>query len=406
MSWGAIRVGRFYLRETFTVEESINASTSARTLKISGQESSPPLDRDELYYLSDSMLGSKGFTGQIEFEDKPEINGYFKIHDANAIISDYQAEVVTLNWSIIAEWVGAENETDLESRVTSIARVNDFTVTGERWHAPPIGHYSYHTGSTVPSVMTRANEDGTMTVYRGIPDDVDPRWGCPVTDYTKGRVRITANDFEQGGTDVRVDPDEITLSNGLVNVSLAASGSGTLRVGSYDGSSWAYKNWSIAVDAGAAIASTAWDSCTVIRNEMEHCIVRLVTAQGPGELGRLQLDLSLRRGSRFIEGFLRRSSSASLSVYLYAAEAKTDTLAGGYTTATNNDANGDKATAGSARTFTAHANLGIVKAATTTLDFYLGVVIAGSSAVSGDQASNLRDQYIAAMPEIVTPVWR
>lgn len=406
MSWGSIRVGRFYLRETFTVEESINAATSARTLKISGQESSPPLVREDLYYLRDSMLGSKGFTGQIEFTDKPEADGYFKIHDANAVISDYQAEVVTLNWSIIAEWVGADNETDLESRVTSIARVNDFTVDGERWHAPPIGHYSYHTGATVPTVMTRANEDGTMTVYRGVPDDVDPRWGCPVSDYTKGRVRIIANDFEQGGTDVRIDPDEFLLSNGLVRVSLSTSGTSSLNVESYNGTSWAPKIWDVAVDAGAAIPATAWDSCTVIRNEMEHCILRLVTAQGPGELGRLQLDLSLRRGSRFIEGFLRRSSSASLSVYLDVAEAKTDTLSGGYTTATNNDGAGNRATAGSARTFTAHANLGIVKAATTTLGFYLGVVVGGGSAVSGDQAANLRDQYIAAMPEIVTPVWR
>lgn len=407
MAWGTIRVGRFYLRETFTVEESINASTRARSLKISGQESSPPLERHEVYDRRDALLGSKGFTAQIEFVDKPEVNGYFVIHDANAVIADYPNEVTTLNWDIIADWIGADNETDIESRLTTIARLNDFSQAGEFWHAPPIGHYSYHTGATVPSTMTRTTDEGVMTVYRGVPTNVDPRWGCAVSNYPKARVKIVAHGLEHAGTDVRIDdPDGCTLSNGLVSVSLAASGSGSLTVSSFDGTQWEPKNWRITVDGGSPIAGSAWSACTVIRNELEHCILRFITPQGPNELGRLQMDLSLRRGSRFVEGYLRRTSSASLSVHLNSAEAKTDFLSGGYTVATSNDAAGNKATAGTARTFTAHANLGITKAATTTLDFYLGVAVNGSSAVSGDQASNLRDQYIGCMPEFTTAVWR
>lgn len=406
MAWGTIRIGRFYLRETFTVEESINAATRVRSLKVSGQESSPPLTRHEVYDKRDALLGSKGFTCQIEFVDKPEINGYFTINDANAIISDYQSEVVTLNWDLNAQWIGAENETDLESRLTTIVRSNDFALTGERWHAPSIGHYSYHTGSTVPSSMTRTSEDGVITVYRGVPADVDPRWGCSVPNYPKARVRIIAHGLEHAGTDVRLDDaDDFELSNGLVKI-IPSTTTGSFTVSSYDGVSWEPKNWNVTVDGGAAIAASAWDSCTVIRNELEHCIIRLISAQGPNELGRLQLDLSLRRGSRFIEGYLRRSSSASLSVHLTSSEAKTDFTSGGYSVATNNDAAGNRATIGTARSFTAHANLGITKATTTTLDFYLGSVVGGGSAPSGDQASNLRDQYIAAMPELTTAVWR
>lgn len=407
MSWGTIRIGRFYLRETFQVEETINAATRARGLKISGQESSPPLTRHELYDRRDALLGSKGFTAQIEFEDKPEINGYFTIYDANAVVNDYQGEVVTLSWDIVAQWIGAENETDLESRLTTIARLNDFAVTGERWHAPSIGHYSYHTGSTLPSTMTRSSEDGTITVYRSVPANVDPRWGCNVADYPKGRVRIIAHDFEHAGTDVRIDDtDHIILSNGIVRFSLPETGAGSLFIESYDGTQWEEKRWNLTVDGGAAITKSGWESCTVIRNELEHCILRYVAPQGPGDLGRLQMDASLRRGSRFVEFFVRRTSSASLSVHLTSAEAKTDFLSGGYTVATNNDAAGNKATIGTARSFTAHANLGITKAATTTLDFYAGVVMNGSSAVSGDAAADLRNQYIGAMPELTAAVWR
>lgn len=407
MSWGTIRIGRFYLRETFSVEESINSATRARTLKLSGQESSPPLTRAEVYDKRDAILGSKGFTAQIEFVDKPELNGYFVINDANAVIADYHNEVATMNWDVIAEWIGADNETDIESRLTTIARLNDFSVTGEFWHAPPIGHYSYHTGSTVPSTMTRTTDEGALTVYRGVPANVDPRWGCAVANYPKARVKIVSGGLERAGTDVRLsDPTSVTISNGLVSVSMAAPGSGSLTVSSYDGTQYEAKNWRITVDAGSPILGTDWDAGTVIRNEIEYCIVRFVTAQGPTELGRLQLDLSLRRGSRMIEGYLRRSSSASLSVHLNAAETKTDFLSGGYTVATSNDAAGNKATAGTAKTFTAHANLGITKAATTTLDFYLGAAVGGSSAVSGDAAADLRNQYIGAMPELTTAVWR
>jgi hypothetical protein len=407
MSWGTIRIGRFYLRETFTVEESINAATRVRSLKISGQESSPPLTRDEVYDRRDALLGSKGSTAQIEFVDKPEINGYFTIYDANAVITDYQSEVTSLDWSIVAEWIGADNETDLESRLTTIVRLNDFTLTGERWHAPSIGHYSYHTGATLPSTMTRTTDEGAMTIYRGVPADVNPRWGCAVANYPKARVRIEDGNIELAGTDVRFSSvNGIEISNGLVNFSFAPSGSGSVIISSYDGTQWENKNWNLTIDGGAALPRTIWNSATVIRNELEHCIVRFIGAQGPGALGRVQLDVSLRRGSRFVEFYLRRSSSASLSAHLTSAETKTDFLSGGYTVATNNDAAGNRATAGTARTFTAHANLGITKASTTTLDFYLGAVIAGGSAVSGDQASNLRDQYIAAMPELVTAVWR
>jgi len=56
--------------------------------------------------------------------------------------------------------------------------------------------------------------------------------------------------------------------------------------------------------------------------------------------------------------------------------------------------------------FDPHASGGLTKTSTTWLDFYIGVVAAGGSAVSGDQATNLRDQYIGALPEVVAAVRR
>jgi hypothetical protein len=53
-----------------------------------------------------------------------------------------------------------------------------------------------------------------------------------------------------------------------------------------------------------------------------------------------------------------------------------------------------------------HANGGITKTAVTAMDFYAGVVAGGGSAVSGDQAVDLRNQYIAALPEVTMAVKR
>jgi hypothetical protein len=53
-----------------------------------------------------------------------------------------------------------------------------------------------------------------------------------------------------------------------------------------------------------------------------------------------------------------------------------------------------------------NTNGGISKASTTTFDFWIGVVISAAAPATGDAITDLRDQYIAAMPEIVYAVRR
>ena len=107
-----------------------------------------------------------------------------------------------------------------------------------------------------------------------------------------------------------------------------------------------------------------------------------------------------------MEGYLQSGAASTLAVYLRTSETNTSAAASGYVVATNNDADGNRFAAGSARTFTAHANGGVSKASTATLDFWLGVVAAGGSAVSGDGATDLRNQYIGALAEATYVVRR
>ncbi len=333
----------------------------------------------------------------VTFTDKPERDGYYTSSAPSSDLVDWQGEVVTSSWKLDLTRIGLDNETDLQSRLAGTVRANDFALTGERWHAPPIGHYAYYTGTTQPSTMTRTSEDGALTVYRSVPAGVSPRWGCAPADYGNARVRVLSDSIERTGVNTTIAASAWELSNALVRVRPSGS---HLEVSAYDGTQWESKNWNITV-AGSAVA--AWTAVTVLRNDFEAGAVRLTQSRGPG---RATLDLTLRRGARFVEGYLQADTSGTLAASLATLENTTSFASAGYVVATSNDAAGNKYTAGSAHNFTAHASGGVSKASSVALDFYLGVVVNGSSAVSGDAASNLRDQYIASLPERVYGVRR
>jgi hypothetical protein len=190
------------------------------------------------------------------------------------------------------------------------------------------------------------------------------------------------------------------LTNGLVNVTQSTSGS--FDVQAYTGGAYHSKLWNVSV-AGSGSSIVGWDQATLLRNDPEMAILRLTESLNPG---RATLDLTLRRGSRLIEGYLQVGTAATLAAYRSTLETNTSVAASGYVTATGNDADGNRFVCGSARTFTAHPNGGVIKAAAVGMDFWIGVAAGGGSAVSGDAATDLRAQYIASMPEAIYGVRR
>ncbi|MFB7244650.1 hypothetical protein ACFCYX_19580 [Streptomyces populi] len=401
-NWGSIQLGRTLLRETFTATE----QGGNRGLALAGQESMPPLTRLQLVGAHDNLCALEGQSPiAVTFTDKPERNGYYQVTSSASTLNEWRSEALTADWTIALDRLGSAGEVDLNSRLTGVVRVNDFSLTGERWHAPPIGHFGYYTGSSNPTTMTRTGSDGAMTVYRSVPSGAIPRWGCDPANYLAGRVRVTDTTtvgapIELEGTQRSVPASAWALSNGLVNVTPGASS--TLDVQAYTGGAWHSKLWNVSV-AGSASSITSWDSASLLRNDPEQVILRLSKGQSPG---RATLDLSLRRGSRFVEGYLQIGTSATLAAYRSSLETNTSFAASGYVRATSNDSDGNRFAAGSARTFTAHTNGGVIKSSATSLDFWIGVEAAGSSAVSGDAATDLRNMYIACLPEATYAVRR
>lgn len=402
--WGTITVGRLTLREVFELDANIDASTGLRSMTLRGQESMPPLTLAQLRGRQEDILGLKGRFVQIAFTNKPDHDGYYRIEDASAGQVNWTGEVAIVPWSIRATYLGPANGVDIEARLTAVDRADDFGLTGEFWHAPNVGAEAYYTGSTLPAgTVNRTGEDGVVVVFRDVPSTINPRWASAVSDYPLGRCRIEVDGLERVSVNALIPASASwSLENSLVQVTPGASS--TLVVSSWGGSDWEDVGWNLTV-AGSSLAASA-ANVSVLRNDFEMTTVRAVWERATGS-DRVTVDLTLRRGSRFAEGYAQAGAATTLGLARSAAEAGTAPASAGYLVASADDADGNRYIVGSARTFTADTvNGSISKSASRTLDFWVGSVVAGSAAVAGDQAADLRDQYLTASAEMTTGVKR
>lgn len=397
--FGEIKVNRMYLVERETAKES-----NDKKLSLEGQESSPPTTVALVTYLHGQISGlEEGRIVPVTFRDKAERDGYYIVGNTNSELVDYQGEVATATWTIDLERIGSSSEVDLQSRLTGAIRQNDFALTGSRWHAPPIAHYTYDTGSTLPSgTVTRSGADGDIDVYFGLPANVSPKWGCAADAYGGGRVRINdtlevSTENEMEGLERRMSTHGWTLANGLLNLTPSSTGS-DLDVQYHDGSNYVSNIWRFTV---GGVEVPAWTSASILRNDFEMCVLRLMAPQ-PSGAGRVQVDLTLRRGARFVEGYMQSSVSSTLRVVRETPVVSTSGT--GYVV---ESAGTHRVIVGSARTYTEDlVACGISKASTTALGFWLGVIIDAAAPASGDAPTDLRDQYIGTMPEITYAIGR
>lgn len=395
MTYGIVQLGRLPVREEFRVEAS-----GGDTLMIKGQEASPPLSALELERRREDLLGlEEGIP--LTFTDKARLSGFYRVRAVKAEYTNWTGEVLTLTWSVELDRIGTEFELDQESRLSGpLTRNTSHAVTGERWLAPPIGHYGFWAGTTVPTAVTRTGADGAQLVYRGVPV-THPRWGVTPAAALAGRVRLLdANAAERSGSNFTPAPTGWELGNGLVRVRplLAA---GVLEVAAWTGGAWQVKSWDL-LAGGVSVGIPR--SLTVLRNNLEHIVVRVLWGSSSAP-GRTTTDLTLRRGSRFLELYIKATSSTTLA--FQRAVPEVGTAGTGYVRATLDDLTGNRYVVGSAQAFTNDLiNGGLSKASTVTLDAFVGVAAGGGAAVSGDQPDHLMAQYLGSPNELVVPVRR
>lgn len=311
MAWGNLSVGRIPLHETHVLSHQVNATTGEQSVSIEGQEAMPPLDQDGVRARQEDLMAMLDRALPLIFERKDNHTGFYRVKDVGTRATYWVGEAEFFGWNLSLTRIGTENAVDMESRLASIVRANDFALTGERWHAPSPGAYGYFTGTTQPgSSVSRslADGEGAITVYRAIPAGVHPRWGITAPNYLRGRARVLVNWVERSGVGFRV-PDALSweINNGLVRVRPRSNG-GVLSIGVWDTGlgGWSEKPYGVIV--GTEI-TPPFDSVTVLRNDFEAVVIRLVKSKSPG---RILVDLTLRRGSRVVEGYVQTDSSATM----------------------------------------------------------------------------------------------
>lgn len=401
--YGEIKVGRVYL-----VEKEIAKETSDGKLTVAGQESSPPTTLAMVTWLQGQIAGmGEGRLVPVTFRDKAERNGYYTVTQTSSDLTDYQSEVATCDWTIDLQRLGSDPEVDIQSRLTGAVRANNFSVTGTAWHAPAIGHYAYYTGTSIPSNFDRTSANGNIRIYSGVPANISPRWGCDPANYLNGRVMLTSTTYvstenEVEGVNRQIGTTGWTLSNGVVSVIPHASTAGRLTIGVYN-AGYQTVDWDIQ-SGGSNLG--VWKSATVLRNDPEQVVLRLTAERNTGTAGRDTLDLTLRRGAQFVEGYFQTSASANLSI----AGANTSTSASAANGTISATAGTNRRICGTAKTFTTAntTNCGFTKNSSTFLDFWIGakVTASGAGTASQDDSTALQNQYIGALPEVTYVVQR
>lgn len=400
MPYGVMQVGRLALREDSAADLS-NGDFGPR-LSLAGQESMPRVTRNQLKQRVEDCLALEGTLQPITFSDKPELNGFYWVESISSTYDIWMPDNVgVLPWSMTVSQAGQASNTDLESRLSGpVTRTNDHAAVGERWHAPPVGHLAWSAGSTIPSAMTRVTTDGTMTVYRGVDVEENPRWGASPTAFLAGRCRIIdQNGLERVARQFDLAPTGWEIHNGLVKVGIDPA-SGRFNISAWTGGAWQAKSWELFHSTGPAVTLGVPEYASVLRNDYECVAVRITKSLSPG---RVTVDFTLRRGSRFAEVYVQHQFGTTLKIVRSAVEASTAST--GYIVATAADGASNKYILGSSRSFTAdNINGGISKAATPTLDAFIGVVV--NAAGAGDIAADLFKQYLGAPSEFVQGVRR
>lgn len=390
-SSATVSIGRMVMREDWSVSESDD-----RVLALSGQESIPRLTAAAVVSRREDFLSITGQMLPVRFSTKSYLDGFYAVQDTQGEITDWKDNLRVFRWQCSLQRLGTESEVDIESRLSgALSRSNNFTITGERVHAPAIGHNAYWSDATVTGAVVRAAEDGSIRVYRGLGIGVSPRWAVTPAAYSGGRARLLVDAQERAGTAFKLSPLSWEISNGLVRVR-----PGTLfEIAAYTGGSWKPKSWDV-LSGGVSLGT--FDYATVLDNRYESVTLRLMKSL---TTGRIFVDLTLRRGFRFVEIYVQAEFGATLKIQRSSSEAGTNSLAGTVVAVSNDPDN--KYIIGSSKSFDPDVAVGgISKTATPTLDAFIGVIAGGSGAVTGDQATDLRAQYIGAPAEIVGAVRR
>lgn len=299
-----------------------------------------------------------------------------------------------------------------ESVLLGALRVNAAgiaTGTSVAWHAVPNETYYYKTNGATVTTATRTGADGVLLFLTGgsnVLYDSISRWAVPPASYYKNAAKIEIGTTLRTVVGAQIDnlPANWRLSNGLVRVTATGAG-GSFSVAHYDGTQWdTAKDFGVGYYAGFFTGLGVWQTVSVLRNSPEVCTLRLTSTVTLHTDVEYTVDISLRRGSRTVEGVIGGTAAGMIGV---ATPEAATALTGGIR-ATANDASGNRYVLAIAGTTTNDLVNGTVRqsAGAAPTSFMIGSTIGGGAATGMDTSQNQVYLYMAAQGEKLTVVSR
>jgi hypothetical protein len=291
-------------------------------------------------------------------------------------------------------WLGDDNSARFVSLITGAVLDNDHSYVGpgSGYLCPAGGRYAYNPAAS--SSVVRKAEDGNLGVFLDVASATNPEWHVSPANYWLSACEILTGGYLRAGLTCPNTPTVWVLQNGLVKVEPTTDGA--LIVSHYDGTDWRSTTWTVARFSPVG----DWSAVHLLYNRPERCSIRLIRDRTSTQ-GALTLDLTLRRGSRILEGVFQSDASDSLTLDTNSAGTVTGTPTGTMKKDTV-DGDGHRWMIGSEKTTTLNVANGYMTKITTRLPFLISKEVdEGGGVQAGDTDDDLWDQYMAWRSERV-----
>lgn len=395
----------------YALDEPVETTQSGRTLTLRGYQYDADLGL--LLWVRDQILGLGDAAQEpvipVILDAYPELTGFYAVTGATA---DRVSGGSAIDWTVQlerpADWAVPKTEgagiLGLLTNAHGITTGDIMTAFPPEIDSVNVGYgatlsnrgVSGDGGGTVPIALNTANATtglGFSTWYQVAPVDYYTA-GCRIeydvlNDGTY-RTVVGRKPVAAAGT------GRLRLSNGFVRCEWDTAGT-VLNVWWWDGSTWDGPTafTVIGSSAGNMLATGA----AVLRNSAEEVAVRFTTPASNGlGYGVTTVDLTLRRGSRNVVGYVS-STVPRVWVLAFAASTACTAITGGLRRTANN-AGGNREILTSQNLTTATAGSGNIQGASAeTALFCIGCEVGGSGASGQNTAAHQVAEFFQAVSE-------
>lgn len=276
---------------------------------------------EEALTMRAQILGYAGSLDEpvvpITCEDDPSIDGFYRFLGADVSMDGASLASRGFDFDVSLERIPGFAAPLIESIVVGVTLPPGLEESYggplnlvDLIHAAPGSATGYHwTGSSTLDPGSRISADGALVFKRSSIDYDEAtsyaRFFVRAADHYVGSPRLTVRGRTIVGRQILAEPWDWSLDNGLVRIRPDVEVEGCFLVDVFDGEQWESPvSWKFTSLLSGQPSITGFQSLTVLRNGPEQTVIRLGCANDADYLGRVNVDLSLRRGDRMVRGYV------------------------------------------------------------------------------------------------------